>query len=86
MKTFLGTLFLFLLIFTNCYADKKFDKDLKKVSKLNGFVDSKGTIYPIGQISNKENTILIIYNHGSKTDWVFQSRCRKLCANSNLAP
>ena len=47
MKTFLGTLFLFLLIFTNCYADKKFDKDLKKVSKLNGFVDSKGTIYSI---------------------------------------
>ena len=53
MKTFLGTLFLFLLIFTNCYADKKFDKDLKKVSKLNGFVDSKGAIYSIEQISNK---------------------------------
>ena len=76
MKTFLGTLFLFLLIFTNCYADKKFDKDLKKVSKLNGFVDSKGAIYSIEQISNKENTILILYNHGSDNDQVLD-KCSK---------
>ena len=76
MKIFLGTLFLFLLIFTNCYADKKFDKDLKKVSKLNGFVDSKGAIYSIEQISNKENTILILYNHGSGNDQVLD-KCSK---------
>ena len=47
MKTFLGTLFLFLLIFTNCYADKKFDKDLEKVSKLNQGVS------PIEDVSDK---------------------------------
>ena len=54
MKTFLGALFLFLLIFTNCYADKKFNKDLKKISKLNGFVDSKGAIYSIDVLFFKD--------------------------------
>ena len=60
---------LFIIFSSNVYADSKFDKDLKKVSKLNGFTDSSGTIYPADQISNKENTILIIYNHGSTVDW-----------------
>jgi hypothetical protein len=60
---------LFIIFSSNVYADSKFDKDLKKVSKLNGFTDSFGTIYPADQISNKENTILIIYNHGSTVDW-----------------
>tara|TARA_B100000575_G_C22983190_1_gene567208 strand:+ start:34 stop:948 length:915 start_codon:yes stop_codon:yes gene_type:complete len=76
MKTFLGALLLVLSIFTNCYADKKFDKDLKKVSKLNGFVDSKGGIYSVERISNKENTILILYNHGSDNDQVLD-KCSK---------
>ena len=60
---------LFIIFSSNVYADSKFDKDLEKVSKLNGFTDSSGTIYPADQISNKENTILIIYNHGSTVDW-----------------
>ena len=60
---------LFIIFSSNVYADSKFDKDLKKVSKLNGFTDILGTIYPADQISNKENTILIIYNHGSTVDW-----------------
>ena len=64
-------IFLVFIIFSsNVYADAKFAKDLKKVSKDSGFVDSEGTIYPIEQISNKENTILIIYTHGSDVDWV----------------
>ena len=68
MKKLLIILF-FTIFSSNVYADSKFDKDLKKVSKLNGFTDSSGTIYPADQISNKENTILIIYNHGSTVDW-----------------
>ena len=64
----------FLIFSNNVYADSKFEKDLKKVSKDNGFVDSEGTIYPIEQISNKENTILIIYTHGSHFDW-FIDKC-----------
>ena len=70
-------IFLVFIIFSsNVYADAKFAKDLKKVSKDSGFVDSKGTIYPIEQISNKENTILIIYTHGSDVDWVLD-KCSK---------
>ena len=53
----------FLIFSNNVYADSKFEKDLKKVSKDNGFVDSEGTIYPIEQISNKENTILITVSY-----------------------
>ena len=49
---------------------------MKKVSKLNGFVDSKGKTYPIEQISNKENTILIIFSHGSGNDQTLE-KCSK---------
>ena len=60
---------LFIITFTNnAYSDLKFDKDLKKVSKLSSFIDNSGKIYQADQISNKENTILIIYNHGSDND------------------
>ena len=68
---------LFLLISTYCYADTKFDKDLAKVSKDNGFVDNKGAVYPIEQISDKKNTLLIIFNHGSSTDQVLD-KCSKV--------
>ena len=67
---------LFIIFSSNVYADSKFDKDLEKVSKLNGFTDSSGKIYPADQISNKENTILIIYNHGSTVDWKLD-KCSK---------
>ena len=60
---------LFFITFTNnAYPDLKFDKDLKKVSKLSNFIDNSGNIYQADKISNKENTILIIYNHGSDND------------------
>ena len=40
-----GIFFLIISFFlTNAYSSSKFDKDLKKVSKLNGFVDSKGAV------------------------------------------
>ena len=62
-------IFLFLIILSsNAYSDSKFEKELKKVSKDNGFVDSNGETYPSEQITDKKNTILIIYNHGSDND------------------
>ena len=62
-------IFLFFIIFlTNAYSDSKFNKDLKKVSKDNGFVDSNGETYPSEQITDKKNIIIIIYNHGSDID------------------
>ena len=68
MKKLLGILVLGLLLSASCFADSKFDKDLKKVSKDNGFVDSNGEIYPSEQITDKKNIIIIIYNHGSDID------------------
>ena len=62
-------IFLFFIIFlTNAYSGSKFNKDLKKVSKDNGFVDSNGETYPSEQITDKKNIIIIIYNHGSDID------------------
>ena len=70
MKKLLGIVVLGLLFCGNAYADSKFDKELKKISKNNGFIDTKGKVYSKGQITDKKNTILIIYNHGSDYDQV----------------
>ena len=70
MKKHLVIVFLGLLLSGNAYADSKFDKELKKISKNNGFVDTKGKVYSKDQITDKKNTILIIYNHGSDYDQV----------------
>ena len=69
MKKIIIFLF-FLVISNNAYSDSKFDKELKKISKNNGFVDTKGKVYSKDQITDKKNTILIIYNHGSDYDQV----------------
>ena len=76
MKKLLGIVVLGLLLSGNAYADSKFDKELKKISKNNGFVDTKGKVYSKDQITDKKNTILIIYNHGSDYDQV-TDKCTK---------
>ena len=68
MKKFLVTIILSLLLSNHSFADKKFDKDLKKVSKDNGLIENNGKIYSIDNISVKKNTILVIYSHGSHVD------------------
>ena len=67
---------LFVLLSTNSFADKKFEKDLKKVSKDNGFINNKGKIYPIENISDKKNIILIVYTHGSQGEQTLD-KCSK---------
>ena len=75
MKKFL--IFLVFIIFSsNVYSDSKFEKDLAKVSEHNGFIDNKGEIYSIEQITDKKNTILIIFNHGSGNDQTID-KCTK---------
>jgi hypothetical protein len=64
-------LILFFFLNTNSFADKIFEKELKKVSKDSGFINNNGKIYPEDQILDKKNTILIIYNHGSQYDQVY---------------
>jgi hypothetical protein len=83
-KNFLGILVLGLLLSASCFADSKFDKDLKKISKNNGFVDNTGVVYSEEQISNKENTILIIFSHGSTGDQKID-KCLKGWAKSPSA-
>ena len=51
------------MISQNSFANN-FEKDLKKVSKLNSFVDIKGKTYELSSDIDKAKTLLIIYIHG----------------------
>ena len=73
---FLGIIIFCLLLSTQVFADKRFEKDLKKISKNNRFVDNLGKIYPVDNLSDKKNTILIVYTHGSGNDHVLD-KCNK---------
>ena len=64
MKKFLLTIFLGLLINISAFADERFEKDLKKISKLNSFVDSQGNHYKLDENIDKDKTIILIYTHG----------------------
>ena len=61
MKKILVIISFGLILNTTAFADKKFEKNLSKVSKDNGFVDSKGKTYSIDQILNKNNKDIIKY-------------------------
>ena len=54
MKKILVTIILSLLLPNHSFAGKKFDKDLKKVSKDNGLIENNGKIYSIDNISDKK--------------------------------
>ena len=82
IKKFLGLIILGLLLSSQSFADKKFDKDLKKVSKNNAFINNKGEVYSIEEISDKQNTILVIYSHGSGPD----HKMEKCLKSWNLPP
>ena len=63
MKQILILIF-FLLINTNSFADKRFEKDLNKISKLNSFVDNEGNPNELAENIDKDKTIILIYTHG----------------------
>ncbi len=65
MKQLCNVWIIFLLINTNLYADERFEKDLKKLSKLNSFVDSQGNHYKLDENIDKKKIIILIYTHGS---------------------
>ena len=54
MKKILGLIILGLLLSSQSFADKNFDKDLKKVSKDNTFINSKGEAYPLEETLDKK--------------------------------
>ena len=58
MKKSLAIIILALLLSSQSFADKNFDKDLKKILKDNGFIDNLGNTYPIENISDKKYIII----------------------------
>lgn len=73
---------LFFFLTPNSFADKKFEKELKKISKDSSFIDNTGKIYTQDKIINKQNTILLIYTHGSMGD----QKLDKCLSKWNLVP
>ena len=76
MKRFLIILLLGLLLSSPAFADERFDKDLKKLSKLNSFFNNKGKPYQIQKNINKDKTIIIIYTHGAKGNDQSIDKCK----------
>ena len=69
MKRFLVILIpLFLSISQILFAGSLDYKGLEKISKNNTFMDGEGLPYPDDKITDKKNTLLIIFNHGSSAD------------------
>ena len=64
---FLGLITLGLLLSSQSFADKKFDKDLKILSKFNSFINNKGESYSSDIKFIKDKTIILIYAHGHLT-------------------
>ena len=46
----------------------QFEKDLETVSKDSGFIDQDGKMYSHDQITDKSNSIIVIYSHGAQGD------------------
>ena len=70
-------LILFCLFNTNSLADKKFQNDLKKLSKFNSFIDNNGNPYQVDESLNKDKTIILIYTHGSSGNERSTDKCQK---------
>ena len=58
----------FLIVTNNLLANSLEYKGLEKLSKNNTFMNEKGKPYSIEEISDKKNSLVIIYNHGSIQD------------------
>ena len=64
-------IFLIITIFfvtNNLFANTLEYKGLEKLSKNNTFMNNKGEPYSIDEISDKKNSVVIVYNHGSIQD------------------
>ena len=72
---FLGIIIFSLLLSSQSIADKKFDKDLKILSKFNSFINNKGETYAKDIKFDKDKTIIVIYAHGQLTDR--REKCNK---------
>ena len=46
--------------------EKRLQKDIKKLSRISGFIDNNLKLYDQEEISDKKNTIVVIFNHGQR--------------------
>ena len=46
--------------------EKRLQKDIKKLSRISGFIDNNLKLYDEEEISDKKNTIDVIFNHGQQ--------------------
>ena len=60
--------------------EKKLKKDLKKLSKFNGFIDDNFKLYDENTIKDYKKSIVVIYSHGSKGEAKLD-HCNKGAAN-----
>ena len=73
---------LFVVIPLNSYSkeskfEKRLQKDIKKLSKISGFIDNNSKSYSEDEISDRQNTIVIIWNHGQRDGQKRIERCKK---------
>lgn len=61
--------------------EKRLQKDIKKLSRISGFVDHDLTLYNEDEITDKKNTIVIIFNHGQQDGQKKVERCNKGAAD-----
>ena len=64
MKKIIVIISILFVFISSSFADKRFKRDLKKISKLNSFVDNKGNPYELDENIDKDKTIILIYTHG----------------------
>lgn len=57
-------LFFYNFAFAKTKSEIRLEKDLKKISKLNSFVDNKGNPYEFDENIDKDKTVILIYTHG----------------------
>ena len=77
MKKIIITFCIVFIFNTSSFADKRFDVDLKKISKLNSFINNKGEPYQLDKNIDKDKTIILIYTHGSWGDEKGLNGCNK---------
>ena len=73
-----------LVVFISSYVsaketkfEKRLQKDIKKLSRISGFVDDDLNLYSEDEITDRKNTIVIIYNHGQQDGQKKVERCNK---------
>ena len=57
--------------------EKRLQKDIKKLSRISGFIDNNLKLYDEEEISDKKNTIVVIFNHGQQDGQKKLERCNK---------